>query len=353
MHKPVFRRFPWQSEIWQRLQQARRQQRLPHALLFAGPAGVGKGDLAQAFAQALLCGSPDEQGEACGRCRHCHLLQSGTHPDLQWVEPEEDSKSGEIKIDRIRSLTEGANLTVQSGGHKVVIIRPADRMNSAAANSLLKTLEEPTPGTVLMLLTDRPSRLLPTTRSRCQLFGFPLPQRELAIQWLQERVQAGEPEILLHLAGGAPLKALALDDGEILSLRREMLRDFLNLGNNRLDPVKLAANWSKQDIKQLLEWLTGWVIDMLRLQTGESPPQLFNWDERKALQVMAKRLNSNLLQRFLGQAYEVFGLAEGNLNPQLMLEKLLIEWHACLRQAIPEGAPVRPAPATLVSKNGR
>lgn len=333
MHEAAFHRLPWQQDAWNRLLQARSQQRLPHALLFAGPMGVGKTSFALALAQSLLCESPLEQGEACGQCRHCHLFQAGTHPDFRRVEPEEESKSGEIKIDIIRRLTERATMTASGGGYKVVVIRPADRMNSAAANSLLKTLEEPTAGTLLMLLTDHPSRLLPTIRSRCQRFVFSPPARDEALQWLQGRVNEGDPGLLLDLAGGAPLKALAMDQREILMTRLEMLTAFLSLAKNKTDPVKLAEVWSKQDSKQLLEWLTGWIIDMLRLQVGQQPPVLFNRDQRSTLQSTAERLNSNLLQRFLAQVYETRNLADANLNPQLMLEKLLIEWNACLRQA--------------------
>lgn len=324
---------PWQQTIWDRLQQARQQQRLPHALLFTGPEGVGKTCFAHAFAQSLLCVSPSGAGEPCGRCRHCQLFLAGNHPDLQLIGPEEGSKSGEIKVDRIRALTEGASLTAKSGGHKVVIIRPAERMNGAAANSLLKTLEEPTANTVLILLTDHPSRLLPTIRSRCQRFVFTPPATEQAIAWLQGRIQAGDPHTLLALASGAPLKALDMDNPEILEQRRAALQAFLGLAQKRTDPVKLADQWTKYDIKRLMEWLTGWIIDMLRLQVSATPPILFNRDEGQTLQRLAERLNSQLLQRFLGQVYAVRNLTDSNLNPQLMLERLLLEWHACLRQA--------------------
>ena len=324
---------PWHQSIWERLQLARRQQRLPHALLFAGPAGIGKQNFAQRFTQSLLCTSPDAQGRPCGRCRHCELFQAGTHPDLQLIGPEEGGKSTEIKVDMIRTLTEGASLTAKSGGHKLVIIRPAERMNSAAANSLLKTLEEPTSNTVLMLLTDRPSRLLPTIRSRCQYFAFALPSRAEAVAWLHERIQSGKPETLLDLAGGAPLKALAMDDPTILAQHRNALQAFSNLAQARIDPVKLAEQWTKYENKRLLEWLLGWVIDMLRLKVSTDPPLLFNREERQTLQHLAKGLNSQVLQRFLGQIYEAYNLTDSNINPQLMLERLLLEWHACLQRA--------------------
>ncbi|RLJ21828.1 DNA polymerase III subunit delta' [bacterium endosymbiont of Escarpia laminata] len=333
MAETLFNRFPWQQNQWQQLQSARAQQRLPHALLFAGAKGVGKSNFALAFAQSLLCEAPNEQGEPCGVCRHCHLVQTGCHPDFQRIEPEQESKSGEIKVDTIRALTGSVGLTARSGGHKVIFIRPADRMNSAAANSLLKTLEEPTANTVLLLLTDSPSRLLPTIRSRCQQILFAQPDTKDAIEWLRGRVTHGDPEVLLSLAGGAPLQALLLDNTELLLKRQEMLGDFLALGQAKSDPVKLAERWAKSDIPLLMDWLSGWVIDILRLQTGGEPPSLFNRDNVRPLQGIAERLNSSLLQRFLRQVYEARNLGETNLNPQLVLERLLIQWANCLRQA--------------------
>ena len=301
-------------------------------VLLWGPEGVGKQGFAMRFAQSLLCVSPDGNGQPCGHCRHCQVFLAGNHPDLQLIAPEADSKSNEIKVDRIRDLAEGASLTAKTGGHKLVIIRPADRMNNAAANSLLKTLEEPTANTVLLLLTDRPSRLLPTIRSRCQRFAFALPNREEALTWLQQRIRSGQPQTLLDLAGGAPLKALAMDDPEILAQYQKALRDFLDLAQARIDPVKLAERWTKYDNKRLLEWLLGWLIDSLRLKVSADPPMLFNRNEIQTLQHGVKGLNSRTLQRFLGEVYEARNLTDSNLNPQLMWERLLLEWQACVRQ---------------------
>jgi DNA polymerase III subunit delta' len=329
MGNAVHSRLPWQESQWQRLQQARQQGRLPHALLFNGPRGVGKQQFVLAFTQSMLCPESDDEGRPCGVCRHCHLLHSGSHPDFQWVAPEEESKSGEIKIEAIRTLTSGAGLTTKSGGFKVVIVQPAHRMNKAAANSLLKTLEEPTRDTLIILLTDQPARLLPTIRSRCQQVLFQIPSHQASLDWLADKVRHGDGETLLSLASGAPLLALELDDAELLSARERMLSQFLSLGKGQQDPVGLAQAWSGFDSRLLLEWLSGWVIDLLRLRSTSQPPQLFNRDQSQALHSLADKLNSGALHRYLALVYEARALIDSNLNPQLVLEKLLIEWHAC------------------------
>jgi DNA polymerase-3 subunit delta' len=325
----VARPLPWQEAQWNHLQQARRQGRLPHALLFSGPRGVGKERFARAFAQSVLCRDSDAEGRPCGVCRHCHLLHSGAHPDFQWIGPDPESKSGEIRIETIRALTGGASLTTQSGGYKMVVIQPAHRMNSSAANSLLKTLEEPTRDTLIILLTDQPARLLPTIRSRCQQVMFQIPPQAASLAWLADKIGEHDGATLLALASGAPLLALELDDGELLAARERMLKQFLALGDPREDPVALAGAWQGFDGRLLLEWLCGWVIDLLRLQATAQPPQLFNQDLAQALQRSADKLNSGVLHRYLGLVYEARGLCDGNLNPQLVLEKLLIEWRAC------------------------
>ncbi len=329
MDREVYARLPWQEAQWERLQQARRHERLPHALLFSGPRGVGKSAFALAFTQSMICPESDTEGRPCGVCRHCHLLHTGSHPDVQWVGPEADSKSGEIRIEAIRALTGGAALTTQSGGHKVVVIEPAHRMNSSAANSLLKTLEEPTRDTLIILLTDQPARLLPTIRSRCQQVLFQTPSQQASLAWLEGKLSHCEGATLLALASGAPLLALQLDDKELLAARERMLGQFLALGDAGEDPVALAGAWSGFDARLLFEWLSGWVIDLLRLKIEPEPPHLYNRDRAQALQGLADKLNSGALHRFLGLVYEARSLMDGNLNPQLVLEKLLIEWRAC------------------------
>ena len=139
---------PWQLEAWARLGQQVDEDRLPHALLVTGPAGIGKEHFARSVSARLLCGSP-VSGTACGNCKSCTLLSAGSHPDLLDVQCEEGSRV--IKIDQVRELIDFAGKTPAIGGRKVVLLGPAEAMNINAANALLKCLEEPSASTTLLL----------------------------------------------------------------------------------------------------------------------------------------------------------------------------------------------------------
>ncbi len=317
---------PWHREIWERLQHARRRDRIPHALLFSGPGGLGKHAFVRLFARSLLCDSPDDQGLGCGRCRGCHLFLAETHPDFRWLAPEPDSKSREIKIDAVRAANDADHLTAQSDGYKITVITPAERLNMAAANSLLKTLEEPSSRSLLFLLSSRPSGLPATIRSRCQPVSFRMPPESAARDWLRERVPADQVDLALGLSGGAPLAALELVESRVLSDRAELLAQFMAVVKDRQDPVAIVEDWQKRDVDLLLNWMSGWLIDMLRLQTGEKPPALFNPDQRVPLREWSQRLDPRRLHRLLQETYAARASKTTNLNPQLMLEQLLIDW---------------------------
>jgi DNA polymerase-3 subunit delta' len=185
------------------LHRARAAGRLPHALLIAGPAGVGKRLLTDLLVRGLLCRDPRPDSLPCGRCQDCHLVHLGNHPDLVRVGPDPQGKSDEIKVGVIRDLVESEGLTATRGSHKVVSIDPAERMNPSAANALLKTLEEPTPGTLFCLITERAHLLPATVRSRCQRLNLVLPDEAQAMEWLAGRVDGVDPRLLLRLAHGA------------------------------------------------------------------------------------------------------------------------------------------------------
>ena len=253
---------PWQDAPWQRLLASRAAGRLPHALLVSGPPGVGKDHFVTALAGALMCEA--DGAEACGACPGCRQLQAGAHPDYSLWEPEEDATT--IRIDQVRELTGTIHLTRSRAPWKVGVIRPADAMTYQAADSLLKTLEEPPPQTLLVLVTARPGQLSATIRSRCQQVRLAPCYGEPATGWLVGRgVSAAAAAGLLAVAGGAPLRALALAEEGALEEGRRVAAEVGDLLRGRADPVAVAARWVTAGLARVLPWAQVTVQDGIRL----------------------------------------------------------------------------------------
>ena len=323
--QPVNCRLPWHDQAWSRLLQARADDRLPHALLITGIPGVGKAVLARHLAHVLVCTSPTDSGDPCGQCRSCQLAAVGHHPDIHWYRPEEGSKV--IKVDAVRALTQSSVLTAGGSGRSVYIVDPADGMNPAAANALLKTLEEPAGGAVLILISASPDRLPATIRSRCQLVALAAPDRESATAWLGEQGMTRPlAERLLGLYGGAPLAALAAADTDRLAELDAMWTSLERLAEGRGDPVALAASWESRDLAELLDWLVLWTLDLLRLQAVPGSPPRFDPAAAERFQNLANRLDCRNLHGFLDSLYELQRRLSSNLNGLLAMERLLIDW---------------------------
>ncbi|MDE2088858.1 MAG: DNA polymerase III subunit delta', partial [Gammaproteobacteria bacterium] len=274
---------PWHVPLWERLMARMRDGRMPHALLLAGPLGLGKHRFAQGLAQALLCERQQDNRQACGACRACRLFLSGAHPDFLRLAPEEEGKA--ILVEPTREMCAALMLKSQYGGYKTALIAPAERMNAAAANSLLKTLEEPAGQTVLMLVSARPSALPATIRSRCQALVFKPPPRELALAWLARQIAPErDPALLLELSHGAPLAAVKMAQGERLARRAARLDDLEALARGAADPIAVAGQWAKDDVLDGLHWLQTWVVDMIRLKSTRQPPRTANPDIATRLQ---------------------------------------------------------------------
>jgi DNA polymerase-3 subunit delta' len=319
---------PWQDDLWRGLMDRTRADTLPHALLLSGMEGIGKSAFAVQFARAMLCQSPQGDGQACGQCGACQLLQAGTHPDLRVVEPEEEGKN--IPVDEIRAVSEFLGLKAQYSGNQVVIIHPAEAMNRFSANSLLKTLEEPSPHALLILVSHQPSQLLPTIRSRCQQIHFPRPDLSLSAAWLKDQVgEAKSVETLLALADGAPLAALRLHEEGGLAARQDLMGLWTGLIQKKGDPLAVAAAWGEWGMARTLQWLSSWVADLIRLKSGAPADAISNKDLAPSLVALANGLELRVLYTYLDQLTEYARWRQGQMNVQLALEDLMIHWAQC------------------------
>ena len=317
--------YPWQITAWQELQRRAKEDNLPHALLFVGQKGCGKADFAQQLANSLLCHSPDEGGKACGTCQSCGLLAAGSHPDLRIMEPAEEGKA--ILIDTIRSVGDFLSLKGHYGSRQIVIINPAEAMNRLAANSLLKTLEEPSPEALIILVSSKPSLLLPTIRSRCQQILFLPPDTATGAKWLQNQVEDDvDGAALLALGDGAPLEALRLYETGGMEARNRLVDLWVGVAEGRENPLTCAANWADLGLPRALHWLSSWTMDLIRLKSGGSLDVITNIDLAPRLQKIAVKSDLNRLFAQLEQITEYTRWAGGQLNAQLALEDLMISW---------------------------
>lgn len=315
--------YPWHELQWQRLQRARAEGRLPHALMLAGIAGLGKAAFGELFARSLLCREPENDGQPCGRCRSCRFFSAGSHPDFLRVEPEAEGKP--IRVEAVREFAAWSVMTPQEGEHRVTLIVPADSMNASAANSLLKTLEEPVAGNHILLVSSRPAALPATVRSRCQQIVFRAPPLPRAESWLRDEAGEGPWQLLLRLARNAPLEAMRLAGEDTLALRAEIFEEFCRLWSRRADPLALAAKWSEHDVRRLLGWVDSWLRDLVRLSLGGESATLENPDLLSGLQALGQSVDLNKVVSIQCE-FESAASSwhQANLNTRMQLENLLI-----------------------------
>jgi len=316
---------PWQVDLWRQL--AGRAQHA-HAYLLHGPAGIGKRLLAEQLMALLLCQRPVE-ARACGECKACQLLAAQTHPDHYVLEPEEVDKA--IRVDQVRDLVGFVTQTAQLGGRKVILLEPAEAMNLNAANALLKSLEEPSGDTVLLLISHQPSRLLPTIKSRCVQQACPLPGRQQSLDWLAARLPELGPELreqLLTLAAGSPLAALKLHEQKVLELRAQVVDGVKKLLKQQQSASQLAEGWNALPLILLFDWFCEWAHLILRYQMAGDEAELGAADMQKVLQYLAQKSSQQrviaLQDWLLEHRQKVLGKA--NLNRVLLLEALLVQW---------------------------
>ena len=321
--------YPWQSEQWRRVVSMHQAGRFPHALLLRGPRGIGKNDFANYTGAALVCEEPPFDAGPCGQCRGCRVLRADSHPDLFRVSPPVEKQL--IGIDQVRALIASMSLTPQFAGQKVIIVSPAESMTVSAANSLLKTLEEPPGPAVFLLVSHRSARLPVTIRSRCQFIDFPLPDVATARTWLSQALAPDhehDAALRLSLAGGAPLSALASGGNDEDGQRADVLAAVTGLVNGGEHPVAAALRWRRTGASAVLRWLLLLSSDLIRVKLCPDYQRFAQLEQTQTVTRLANNLDTLRLFRIYDNClFAQRAMEESyNLNEQLLLEGIAIDW---------------------------
>jgi DNA polymerase-3 subunit delta' len=310
---------PWLEVPQQRLRAAQEAGRLPHSLLLLSIPGLGAEHLAAWIAALALCDSP--AGRPCAHCPSCQLLLAGSHPDLHVVRLE--SQAQQIKIEQVRDLIEALSLTSYRGARKAAIIEGAEALNTHSANAFLKTLEEPTSETVLIMIAKPSHRLPATIASRCLRLNLRPPTTDVAQAWLRAHAPATQSwDAALALTGGAPLAALELDAGLLTELDRDMHQSVADLIAGSVDLTLLAERWVKSNPDLRITWLENWITR--RVHAGLAAAPSHQTAERVGLSGALLKPKIRALFELLDAARDLRRLASTGLNQQLALEALLV-----------------------------
>jgi DNA polymerase-3 subunit delta' len=316
---------PWLGDAQQRVRAARAANRLPQSLLILSQPGLGAEALAAWICALALCESAAPA--PCGVCGSCVLLRADNHPDFHVVRLLDEAQ--QIKVDQIRELIESLSLSSFRGGRKTAVVENAESLNANGANAFLKTLEEPS-GDTLLILVARPSHRLPATiASRCVRLQLRPPPRDAALAWLAERdAGAGGWDAALKLAAGAPLMALELPAADIARLDTDMREGLKGLEGGSVDVTVLAEAWTKSNMSLRLIWLENWITQRIQADVGGAVSLQTAEPVRLPAALLKPKIRA--LFELLDAARELRRLASTGLNQQLALEALLLGGRAAL-----------------------
>lgn len=316
--------YPWLRPPFEELVASYHNGRGHHALLVQALPGMGADALVYALTRYLMCQTPDGQ-KSCGKCHSCQLMQAGTHPDYYLMQPEKGKST--LGIDAVRDITEKLYERSRLGGAKVVWISNAALLTEAAANALLKTLEEPPENTWFFLQCEEPARLLATLRSRCRHFHLAPPAENYGLAWLGREVTVSQESLLtaLRLTAGAPAAALELLE-EANFASRQQLCSVLDAALQNGDWLSLLTVLNHDKVAERLYWLTSLLLDAVKMQQGIT--QLTNADAWALVQRIAHSLSVARLQAIIRDACECREQLQSvtGLNRELMLNDRLLRW---------------------------
>jgi DNA polymerase III subunit delta' len=310
--------FPWHEAAWREFEAVRAADRLSHAYLIEGPQGLGKLHLAFRMAARVL-GTPWPESDPPIPL---------PHPDLTWVTLETDDEGKQKKqigVQQIRDTCASLAMTSYAGGWKTAVIWPAEQLNANAANAMLKTLEEPPPRTLLLLVRSRLDTLPATIASRCQRIRIAPPPTDTAVRWLEARAGAGDWRRLLALAGDAPLMALLLAEEGFREFDQSFSKDLLDVLGGRREPLEIAAEWARRPLPTTLRWLDVWTAELVRWKATGMPAARAAAPER-TLQTALEGIPLQRLFRYKDEVRSAMTRSDGVFNTQMVLEGLLAPW---------------------------
>jgi DNA polymerase-3 subunit delta' len=316
--------YPWQENTWQRL--SRQWPSLPHGLLFSGPTGLGIEEFARFLSKALLCSESKTTLQVCQHCRSCHLFEANTHPDFIDIFPEEVGKT--IKIDALRDAISQVLQTGQMSQQRVILLRPAEAMNLATANAILKTLEEPPAGVYLILCTALLPRVLPTIASRCQHIPFFPCFDEKTLGWLEQQTSfKEEAKQALEDSRGCPLIAKE----RLLQAKgftwQTLLSNLHELFCQQGSVLELTTQYLEIPVLNLLDELLFLVSQLIHaLMLPEQPGLKISQDTQKTLTALARTTTLSALFGYYDYLIKQKKLPLQNLNQGLLIEDWLIRW---------------------------
>ncbi len=316
--------YPWHNDNWAKFKKFRENRRLPHAILLSGPSGLGKKTFAFRMSLALICETDIINQQPCLKCNSCRLALNHSHPDIFWLEPDGENKN--IKVESVRNMIDRTSLKAQDSGKRVFIINLIDFLNKSGLNALLKTLEEPTPSCIFILISSSPHILPSTVISRCQKLSFQLVKDSMASSWLTQYVSNSDVKSLISLSGGLPLKAIELYENGGLKSSKSTISIFSGLKARKINPIEAIKTLKELEQKYLFDDIAKIICDFIKLKNTNNPAKLFFNDSKVELFSICNDLNIEKLFQFLDTIFQIKKQMHYNLNFEMTLEKIIIDW---------------------------